>query len=378
MAWRCSIRDHAWSSSVSSVSSVVQSLAALDKTVTELSERVRAAAADRRPLRIRGSGSKDFYAYALEGEPLEVRSYSGVVEYEPTELVVTARAGTPLAEIDRVLAGGGQMLACEPPRFGADATLGGCVAAGLSGPRRAAAGSVRDFVLGVKMLDARGEVLSFGGQVMKNVAGFDLSRLLTGSFGTLGVILEASLKVLPRPEEEATLRFQMAEADAIDTMNRWAAQPLPISATCYCDGTLAVRLSGSSLGVTAARQKLGGEAVSDGDAFWESVREQRLAAFQGGTLWRLSIKSTTPPLKLPGTRVIEWNGSLRWIATNAAADTVFAAARKAGGHATRFRGGTPGSPIMQLDPGVLALHRRLKAALDPQGVFGPRRLHSDF
>jgi glycolate oxidase FAD binding subunit len=350
----------------------------LDKTVTELSERVRAAAADRRPLRIRGSGSKDFYACALEGEPLDVRGCSGVVAYEPTELVVTARTGTPLAEIDRVLAGGGQMLACEPPRFGPEATLGGCVAAGFSGPRRAAAGSVRDFVLGVKMLDARGEVLSFGGQVMKNVAGFDLSRLLTGSFGTLGVILEASLKVLPRPDEEATLRFRMDEAGAIDTMNRWAAQPLPISATCYSDGTLAVRLSGSSLGVTAARQKLGGEPVPDADAFWESVREQRLAAFQGKTLWRLSIKSTTPPLQLPGTQVIEWNGSLRWIATEAAADAVFAAARKAGGHATRFRGGTPGSPIMQLDPGVLALHRKLKAALDPQGIFGPRRLHADF
>ncbi len=190
--------------------------------IEELAETIRKAATERRPLRIRGSGSKDFYAYALEGEPLDVRSYGGVVEYEPTELVITARAGTALAEIDRVLAGGGQMLACEPPGFGLEATLGGCVAAGFSGPRRAAAGSVRDFVLGVKMLDAKGEVLSFGGQVMKNVAGFDLSRLLTGSFGTLGVILEASLKVLPRPDEEVTLRFHMDEAQAIDAMNHWA------------------------------------------------------------------------------------------------------------------------------------------------------------
>lgn len=346
--------------------------------IDQLAETIRKAAAERRPLCIRGSGSKDFHAYALEGEPFDVRAYSGVVAYEPTELVITARAGTPLAELDRVLADGGQMLACEPPHFGPGATLGGCVAAGFSGPRRAAAGSVRDFVLGVKMLDARGEVLSFGGQVMKNVAGFDLSRLMTGSFGTLGVILQASLKVLPRPDEEATLRFEMDEARAIDTMNRWAAQPLPISATCYCEGTLAVRLSGSSLGVTAARHKLGGEAMPDARAFWESVREQRLAAFQGGTLWRLSIKSTTPPLPLPGTQVIEWNGSLRWITTDSAADTVFALARKAGGHAIRFRGGAPGSPLMQLDPGVLALHRRLKAALDPHGIFGPHRLHSDF
>ena len=270
------------------------------------------------------------------------------------------------------------MLACEPPAFGPDATLGGCVAAGFSGPRRAAAGAVRDFVLGVKMLDAKGDVLSFGGQVMKNVAGFDLSRLLAGSCGTLGVILEASLKVLPRPDEEVTLRFQMDEALAIDTMNRWAGQPLPISATCFADGALSVRLSGSSLGVGAARRKLGGDAVPDAATFWEAVREQRLQAFQGSTLWRLSIKSTTAPLRLPGTQVIEWNGSLRWIATDTAADVVFAAARNAGGHATRFRGGAAGAPIMQLDPGVLTLHRKLKAALDPHGIFGPHRLHPDF
>jgi glycolate oxidase FAD binding subunit len=350
----------------------------MNDVVREVSERVRAAAAERRALRLRGSGSKDFYGYALEGEPLELRGYSGVVAYEPTELVITARAGTPLAEIDRTLAAGGQMLAFEPPRFGPDATLGGCVAAGFSGPRRAAAGSVRDFVLGAKTMDAKGEVLSFGGQVMKNVAGFDVSRLMAGSFGTLGVILEASLKVLPRPDEEATLRFQIDEAQAIERMNHWAAQPHPISATCYIDGALSVRLSGSALGVAAARKKLGGEVVGNAQAFWESVREQRLEAFQGGTLWRLSIKSTAPPLAIPGRQVIEWNGGLRWLATDAPAQTLFAAARKAGGHAIRFRGGPAGSPVMDLDPGVLALHRRLKAALDPQGIFNPHRLHPDF
>jgi glycolate oxidase FAD binding subunit len=277
-----------------------------------------------------------------------------------------------------VLADGGQMLACEPPAFGPGATFGGCVAAGFSGPRRAAAGSVRDFVLGVKMMDAKGEVLGFGGQVMKNVAGFDLSRLLAGSCGTLGVILEASLKVLPRPDEEASLRFEMDEAQAIDAMNHWAAQPLPISATCFADGALTVRLSGSAIGVAAARRKLGGDAVQAADAFWEAVREHRLDAFRGSPLWRMSIKSTTPPLGLPGRTVIEWNGSLRWIATDAAPETMFAAARKAGGHATRFRGGAGGSAVMQLDRGVLALHRKLKAALDPLGIFGPHRLHSDF
>jgi glycolate oxidase FAD binding subunit len=346
--------------------------------IEQIAETIRAAAARKQPLRIRGSGSKDFHGWSLDGEPLDLRGYSGVVEYEPTELVITARAGTPLAEVERALAGGRQMLAAEPPHFGAGATLGGCVAAGFSGPRRAQAGSVRDFVLGAKVMNAEGEVLSFGGQVMKNVAGFDLSRLMAGSFGTLGVLLEVSLKVLPVPEEEITLRFAMDEASALDRMNRWAGQPLPVSATCFAGGQLSVRLSGSALGLAAARKQLGGEALADGAQFWERVREQRLDAFQGSTLWRLSVKSTAAPLNLPGRQVIEWNGTLRWVASDAPAEQMFAAARAAGGHATRFRGGSAGTPIMQLDPGVLALHRKLKAALDPQGLFGPRRLHAEF
>jgi glycolate oxidase FAD binding subunit len=348
----------------------------MDPLISELGERIRQAAAHKRALRIRGGGTKDFYAYRLEGEPLAVSAYRGMVDYEPSELVMTARAGTPLAEIEDALAAAGQMLACEPPYFGPQATLGGCIAAGFSGPRRAYAGSVRDFVLGTRVLNSAGEDLRFGGQVMKNVAGFDLSRLMTGSFGTLGVILEVSLKVLPQPEEEITLRLQMDEAKAIETMNRWAAQPLPISGTCYAAGALTVRLSGSKLGIAAARNKIGGELVAEGQAFWRAVREQTLDAFRG-PLWRLSIKSTTPPLALPGRQVIEWNGSLRWIASDAPAQQMFEAARKAGGHATRFRAGN-GAPIMQLDPPVLEVHKRLKAALDPNGIFGPHRLHPDF
>ena len=348
----------------------------MDQSISELSERIREAAAQKRALRIRAGGSKDFYAYKLEGEPLDVSGYRGVVDYEPSELVMTARAGTPLAEIEDALAAGGQMLACEPPYFGPHATLGGCVAAGFSGPRRASAGPVRDFVLGTRVLNSAGENLRFGGQVMKNVAGFDVSRLMTGSFGTLGVILEVSLKVLPRPEEELTLRFQMDEAKAIETMNRWAGQPLPISATCHAGSALTVRLSGSKLGVAAARTKIGGDLVPEGQAFWREVREQTLDAFRG-PLWRLSIKSTTPPLALPGRQVIEWNGSLRWVVSDAPAQLVFEAARKAGGHATRFRA-SRGTPIMRLDPAVLELHKRLKAALDPSGIFGPHRLHPDF
>jgi glycolate oxidase FAD binding subunit len=346
--------------------------------IAQLSETIRAAAARKQALRIRGSGSKDFYAFALEGEPLDVRAYSGVVDYEPTELVITARAGTPLQEVERTLTGGRQMFAAEPPHFGPGATLGGCVAAGFSGPRRAQAGSVRDFVLGTKVMNAQGETLSFGGQVMKNVAGFDLSRLMAGSFGTLGVLLEISLKVLPLPEEELTLRIALDEAAAIERMNRWAGQPLPISATCFADGQLSVRLSGSSLGIAAARRQIGGEPVPDAAAFWEAVREQRLDAFRASTLWRISLKSTAAPLNLPGQQVIEWNGALRWLASDAPAEQVLAAAHGAGGRATRFRGGSSQAAVMQLEPGVLALHRKLKASFDPQGIFGPRRLHPEF
>ena len=348
----------------------------MDPSLSMLIERIREAAAQNRALRIRGSGSKDFYAFKLEGEPLDVSGYRGIVDYEPSELVMTARAGTPLSEVEEALTKGGQMLACEPPYFGPNATVGGCIAAGFSGPRRAAAGSLRDFVLGTRVLNGAGEDLRFDGRVMKNVAGFDVSRLMAGSFGTLGVIVEASLKVLPRPEEELTVRFELNAAKAIEAMNRWAAQPLPISATCHFGNALSVRLSGSKLGVAAARTKIGGEAVAEGNAFWRAVREQTLDAFHG-PLWRLSITPTTPPLALPGQQVIEWNGSLRWIATDAPAQQVFGAARQAGGHATRFRGPS-GTPLMLLDSAVFEMHKRLKAALDPNGVFGPHRLHPDF
>jgi glycolate dehydrogenase FAD-binding subunit len=225
------------------------------------------------------------------------------------------------------------------------------------------------------VLNAQGEDLRFGGQVMKNVAGFDLSRLMAGSFGTLAVILEVSLKVLPRPEEEQTVRLEMKEAQAIDTMNRWAGQPLPISASCYSDGALYARLAGSNRTVAAARERLGGEALG-GANFWSDVREHRLAALQG-RLWRVSVRPTIPPLELPGQHTVEWNGSLRWLATAATEDDVHRAARNAGGHATLFRGAS-GGPIMRLDSGVLALNRRIKQALDPVGIFGPHRLHAEF
>ncbi len=372
-------------------------------TIDQLAATIREATAHRTPLCIRGGGSKDFYGGPLRGEALSVSAYRGIVDYDPSELVMTARAGTPLAEIEAALRDKGQMLAFEPPHFDQSpsplaplpharegnvmtaaprigmATLGGCIGAGLSGPRRAYAGAVRDAVLGVRMLDGKGDDLRFGGQVMKNVAGFDVSRLLAGSLGTLGVILELSLKVLPVPVAEATLCFEHSAADAIAAMNAWAGKPLPLSATTWNDGKLFVRLSGASAAVAAATTLLGGDRLADADAqrHWQDIREQSAAFFNTTKpVWRLSLKSTTPPLNLPGAQLIEWNGALRWLATDADAGTVRAAAKFGGGHATLFRNGDKAAGVFQpLPPALMTLHRNLKRTFDPAGIFNPGRLY---
>jgi glycolate oxidase FAD binding subunit len=349
--------------------------------LAELRERIRDAAARKAPLRLRGGGTKDFYGGALAGEILDTRGHAGVVSYEPTELVVTARCGTPLAELEAALAERGQMLPFEPPHFGASATLGGCVAAGLSGPRRAAAGAVRDFVLGARLMDGNARELCFGGQVMKNVAGYDVSRLLAGSLGILGVILEVSLKVLPRPPEERTLCVALDEAAALDKLNRWAGEPLPISASAWSGGTLNVRLSGAPTALRAAAQRIGGETLQGGEAqrFWLGVREHADAFFAGDApLWRLSLPSHAPRLGLAGAQLIEWGGALRWLRTPADAPAVREAAQRAGGHATLFRGGDKGQGVFApLAPAALKLHRGLKAAFDPAGIFNRGRLYPE-
>ncbi len=347
-------------------------------TLQALQERIRAAAAEKQALRLRGGGSKDFYGNAPAGEVLDTRGYSGIVEYEPGELVVTARCGTPLAELEEVLGRKNQILAFEPPHFGDGATLGGCVAAGLSGPRRASAGAVRDFVLGARMIDGRGRLLAFGGRVMKNVAGYDVSRLLVGSLGTLGLIAEVSLKVAPRPQAETTLRLEMSEERALEAVNRWAGQPLPVSATAWHGGALHVRLSGAKAAVRSARAKVGGEKFEI-EGFWESVREQTLTFFQGEIpLWRLSVPSGAARLAAPGAQLIEWSGALRWLKTEADAATVRAAAAGAGGHATLFRArDKPEGAFAPLEPVLARLHRELKSAFDPAGILNPGRLYRD-
>jgi len=354
----------------------------MDAAIAALAEQIRAAAESRRPLRICGGGSKDFYGGPLRGEALDTRECTGIVSYEPSELVITARGGTPLAELEAALAGQGQMLAFEPPHFGPGATLGGCIAAGLSGPRRAAAGALRDFVLGVRILDGRGRWLGFGGQVMKNVAGYDVSRLVAGSLGTLGLITEASLKVLPRPQQEITLGFEAPEARAIEMINRWAGQPLPISATVWHDQRLRVRLSGAASALRAAIRELGGETV-DAEAaarYWLGIREQSDAFFAGDApLWRLSLPGVAAPLALPGAQLIEWSGALRWLKSGADAAAVRSAAQQAGGHATLFRGADKSAgTFAPLAPALARLHREIKAALDPAGILNPGRLYPDF
>ncbi|HNH35703.1 MAG TPA: glycolate oxidase subunit GlcE [Rhodocyclaceae bacterium] len=343
-------------------------------------ERIRAAADEGRALRLRGGGSKDFYGGEPRGEVFDTAGHAGVVAYEPTELYVTARCGTPLAELESVLGGKGQFLACEPPRL-PGATVGGTVAAGLSGPRRATAGAVRDFVLGVKLLDGEGRLLTFGGQVMKNVAGYDVSRLVAGSMGTLALIAEVSLKVLPRPVAEATLRFEMPQANALEDLNAWAGRPLPISGSCWQDGLLTLRLSGARAAVDSARAKLGGEALDEAAAraFWDGRRDLTDGFFAGpDPVWRLSLPSVAPVVD--AAQGVEWGGALRWWRTGRPAAEVRALAAKAGGHATLFRRGgheEDAPPFHPLPPAVLALHERLKRAFDPKGILNPGRLHPE-
>jgi len=361
----------------------------MDATLEKFSDAIRRVGEDR-PLRLRGGGTKDFYGQALEGEIFDTRAYSGIVSYEPSELVITARCGTRLADIEAAMRERGQMLAFEPPhfaQFGSDAaTVGGAVAAGLSGPGRQAAGALRDFVLGVKIMDGRGEVLSFGGQVMKNVAGYDVSRLMAGSLGTLGIVLEVSLKALPVPVAQATLRLELPEDRAIEQLNRWGGKPLPISASAWSEGSLAIRLAGASAAVKSACEKIGGARVEDEAArrFWSGVREHTDRFFRSPTenaapLWRLSLPPTTPPLGLQGEQMIEWGGALRWLFSHADARTVREAAKRAGGHATLFRGGDKSVGVFQpLAPALMKIHKELKREFDPQGIFNRGRMYPDF
>lgn len=343
-----------------------------------LAETVAQAGRNRAPLRIIGSNSKGFYGRETQGKALSMAGHVGIVGYEPTELVLTARSGTPLTLIESALADQEQMLPFEPPHFGPSATLGGAIACGLSGPRRPYIGAARDFVLGVTLLNGQAERLRFGGQVMKNVAGYDVSRLMVGSMGTLGVLLEISLKILPAPQSEITLALEQEAEGAIKRMNALAARPLPLSATCHYQGILYIRLSGTETAVASAQKTIGGTMV-DGSSLWQEIREHTHAFFLGPKpLWRLSLPSTTPPLELPGTFLIDWGGAQRWLRADVEAKVIRAAAARNGGYATLFRGQKAGEEVFHpLNPTLLALHRRLKAAFDPLGILNPGRMYRE-
>jgi len=351
----------------------------MDRDIAEqLRERVAAAFDTETPLAVVGGGSKVFLGREPHGEPLQVGEHRGIINYQPTELVITARAGTALDDVVAVLADNRQMLPFEPPRFGAAATLGGTVACGLSGPRRPYTGSARDYVLGMTVVNGRGELLHFGGQVMKNVAGFDVSRLMVGAMGTLGVQLDISLKVLPLPAREITLVQERTAAEALVVMNHWAGQPLPLSATCYDGDHLYVRLSGAHSAVESARRRIGGDMHEKAGAFWDSIREHRHGFFTGQTpLWRLSVPAATASLELPGKQLIEWGGAQRWLSGEVDGAAVRRLVAEAGGHVSLFRGGDRNKDRFHpLPQTLLDLHRRIKHAFDPKGILNPGRMYA--
>ena len=334
-------------------------------------EQVRHAVATHEQLSIRGGGSKAFYAGPHQGQALEVATHEGILDYDPGELVLTCRAGTRLANLKSRLAENGQHLPFEPPAFGETATVGGTVACGFSGPGRPWAGSLRDYLLGVKTVNGHGKCLRFGGQVMKNVAGYDVSRLMAGSLGTLGVILEVSFKVLPKPASELTLTFDCGQAEAIDRVAVWSGQPLPLSAAAWDAGQLSVRLSGAKSETAAAAEAMGtGEAAHDPE-YWRALREHELQFFKtDAPLWRLSLPANAEPIDLDGDLLLDWGGAQRWYTGPESAEDVRSAARDARGHATLFRGDIASIERFQPTPAPLqALNDRVRRAFDPLGLF---------
>ncbi len=366
--------------------------------VSSILNAVQQAVADKSPIKIVGGNSKFFYGqsidHSLEGQELAVSGYQGVVSYEPTELVLTARCGTPLRDIESVLADQYQMLPFEPPHFAETATIGGTIACGLSGPIRPYSGSVRDFVLGVRMINGKGEDLTFGGQVMKNVAGFDVSRLMTGALGTLGIILEVSIKLLPKPEAEITIQQECDQAQALKIMNQLAGQPLPLSAACHVDGILSLRLSGFPSALKSAHEKIGGQLMENADVFWHSVKEQQHPFFSTQndqkSLWRISVPPASEVLDFNEDCFVDWGGAQRWYFISSkgelSVEEIRRRALKYKGHATLFRSNSKLTSnkneqidvFSPLSPEIKKIHHRLKQSFDPDGIFNIGKMYKDF
>ncbi len=344
--------------------------AALQQVVTQ-------ASADRSALHLRGSGSKCFLGNPVQGQVLDLKQHHGVVSYEPTELVLTARGGTPLAEVEDLLRESGQHLSFDPPRFQGEGTLGGAIGAGLGGPGRPWGGAPRDVLLGVKLLDGRGQIMRFGGEVMKNVAGYDISRLMAGALGTLGILLEVSLKVLPGPVERDTRVLEMNRGRAIARLRELCRQAIPLDGACHYNGQLYLRLSGSHASIKAWRQRIGGEALAEHSTFWQRLRDHELSYFrqQDTTLWRLSLPPATASLECEQDSLLDWAGAQRWLMSSLPAEQIREQVRISGGHAEVFRRGRDETTPFQVMPEpLLALHRRLKQRFDPHGILNPGRL----
>jgi glycolate oxidase FAD binding subunit len=359
-----------------------------DPALARLVDQVDYARSRQLPLDIRGGNTKVFFGGEPAGEPLEMAGLSGISSYEPSELVVTVRAGTLLSDLEAALLEHGQCLPFEPPRFASGGTVGGMVAAGLSGPARANVGSVRDHLLGVTLLNGCGEVVTFGGQVAKNVAGYDISRLMAGSLGVLGVLCELSIKVLPINRGTRTLLFDVDENRALHQLHTWASQPWPVTASAWHAGQLWVRLSGAQAAVTSACKNFGGNAVEPVAALsgWSNLRDHthdfftlgEAAMNRGERLWRLSLPTTAVSIKLAGRQLIEWNGAQRWWLTHAEACEVRAVAAGAGGHATLMRGADKSCGVFApVSDALMRIHRRLKQAFDPARVFNRGRLYAE-
>jgi glycolate oxidase FAD binding subunit len=366
-----------------------------DPILEEFKGRILSAIASGQKLRIVGGNTKSWYGDTSIGEELSTTNYSGIVDYQPSELVLTAKAGTPMKEIEQALAKASQWFPFEPPCFGDHSTIGGVVCAGLSGPGRGQYGALRDFVLGVKIMDGRGDILTFGGQVMKNVAGYDVSRLMPGSLGTLGLLLEVSIKVLPIPAKTKTLAIPIEQAQAIEQMNRWASQPLPLSASCWLETSsgsdeLMLRIAGANAAVEAANKKLlepyGGKVVDDQEAsaFWHSIKEQTHPFFQLSgqeSLWRFAVNPLSNPLPIESTTCIEWLGGQRWVKGNFDQEAMKKIAQLHGGHVTLFRGDKAqvSSVFTSLkDAAITAplatVQERIRKTFDPHGIFQTNRM----
>lgn len=359
---------------------------AADRDIADsLCDQVRTAYETRTPLRIVGGDTRAFYGRPVEGQALHITEHSGIVSYDPIELVVTVRAGTRLSALNAALAEHHQMLPFEPPCFGASSTIGGAVATGLSGPRRPWAGAARDFVLGTRIITQEGKLLRFGGEVMKNVAGYDLSRLMAGAQGTLGVLADISFKVLPIPTASHCLRLSMGLEEALLKLAELGRQPLPITAAAWHAGELFIRLEGGNSSVKATRERLGGDTLTSD--FWQQLSDHQHDFFnldEGQVLWRLSLPPNTAPLTLdiPETDIFyDWGGSQRWVKTALEAAKLREACQAMGGHATCYtpqaKGGAK-APFTPLASVVEKYHRNLKAELDTHGIFNPGRLYAAF